>query len=401
MISSSARPYIDASVPVLREHGLTITKTFYRNMFNAHPELTNLFNMGNQANSAQQNALASAVFAYAANIDNAQALGPVVSRIVNKHASVGIKAEHYPIVGRHLIGAIRETLGDAATPELVAAWEEAYGELAKLFIAAEKNLYAQAEVSPGELRDMRVVAVHKESEDVSSFTLEAVDGQPVPDFKPGQYLSVSVTFADGRRQLRQYSLSDAPKRDNLRISVKRERAGAKTPAGQVSNWLHENVERGSIVQVTHPFGDFTPDTESSEPIVLLSAGVGITPMISALNQIAAVNPARQVIFGHAARNERHHAHQRDIEAAKAVMPNLKVITFYETPQRTSENGDGILSGLMEISKLPQWSRSETNVYLCGPIAFMKAQWHDLVEAGVPAYRLHREVFGPDLLDNLN
>ena len=106
LISASARPYIDASVPVLREHGVTITRTFYKNMFEEHPELTNLFNMGNQASGAQQQSLAAAVFAYAANIDNAAALGPVVNRIVHKHASIGIRADHYPIVGRHLLGAI-------------------------------------------------------------------------------------------------------------------------------------------------------------------------------------------------------------------------------------------------------------------------------------------------------
>jgi nitric oxide dioxygenase len=103
MISDASRPYIDASVPVLRQHGLTITRLFYKNMFKAHPELTSLFNMGNQASGAQQQSLASAVFAYAANIGNPGALGPVVKRIVHKHVSVGIRAEHYPIVGHHLL----------------------------------------------------------------------------------------------------------------------------------------------------------------------------------------------------------------------------------------------------------------------------------------------------------
>jgi nitric oxide dioxygenase len=106
MISEASRPYIDASVPVLREHGLTITKLFYSNMLGAHPELTRIFNMGNQASGAQQQSLASAVFAYAANIGNPGALGPVVNRIVHKHVSIGIRAEHYPIVGQHLLGAI-------------------------------------------------------------------------------------------------------------------------------------------------------------------------------------------------------------------------------------------------------------------------------------------------------
>lgn len=401
MVSSASRPYIDASVPVLREQGLTITRTFYNNMFKAHPELTNLFNMGNQANGAQQQSLAAAVFAYAANIDNAAALTPVVNRIVHKHASVGIKAEHYPIVGRYLIGAIQQTLGDAASAPLLAAWDEAYGELATLFIDAEKNLYAQAGVAPGELRDMRVAEVRRESDDVSSFTLQSVAGQTVPAFKPGQYVSVAITLADGRRQLRQYSLSDAPGADRLRISVKRERAGAQTPQGQVSNWIHDNVEAGSILAITHPFGEFTPDTESAEPAVLLSAGVGITPMIAVLNRIAQVNPSRHVIFGHAARNENHHAHQTDIAAAKAVMPNLQTATFYESVGDGKASGAGVHQGLMEVVRLPKWPRSETNVYMCGPHGFMKAQWVGLVEAGVPPTRLHREVFGPELLDYLN
>src|SRR6476661_6500294 len=112
MISAASRPYIDASVPVLREHGLAITTLFYKNMFAEYPQLTRLFNMGNQASGAQQQSLASAVFAYAANIGTPEALGPVVKRIVHKHVSVGIRAEHYPIVGEHLLGAIAATLGD-------------------------------------------------------------------------------------------------------------------------------------------------------------------------------------------------------------------------------------------------------------------------------------------------
>jgi len=398
MVSPAARPYIDASVPVLREHGLAITSTFYRNMFAEHPELTNLFNMGNQANGVQQQSLAAAVFAYAANIDNAQALAPVVKRIVHKHASVGIRAEHYPIVGRHLLGAIQETLGDAATAPLLAAWDEAYGELADALIAAERELYAEAGVEAGELRTVRVTEVLRQSEDVLSFALAAIDDKALPAFKPGQYVSVAVDFADGSRQLRQYSLSDTPLASQLRISVKREAGNPQAPAGQVSNWLHANVKAGDTLQITHPFGDFTPDVESNEPVVLLSAGVGITPMVAALNHIARVNPARHVIFAHAARDTTHHAHQADLAAASAVMPNLKVVRFYE--MAAQDAGRDILAGRMEAIRLPSWPRTETDVYLCGPLGFMREQWRALVAAGVPAARLHREVFGPEMLDYL-
>lgn len=389
MISSTSRPYIDASVPVLREHGVTITTTFYRNMFAAHPELTNLFNMGNQANGAQQQSLAAAVFAYASNIDNPAALAPVINRIVHKHVSLGIKAEQYPIVGHFLLGAIQETLGDAATPALLAAWGEAYGSLANLFIEAEKALYAESGILPGALRPMRVIAIHQESTEVSSITLQAADGLPAPAFKPGQYVSCAIALEAGRTQLRQYSLSDAPGSDQIRISVKRESANAAGPDGQVSNWMHDNLKVGSVLQVSHPFGEFTPDTESARPIVLLSAGIGITPMIATLNQIAKVNPGRHVIFAHAARSAEHHAHQADVAAAKAVMPNLQTITFYESEPE---------QGRMDVARLPAWPYSTTDVYLCGPIGFMQAQWQALLAAGVPVAHLHREVFGPDALN---
>lgn len=398
MVSAVARPYIDASVPVLREHGLSITRTFYQNMFEAHPELKNLFNMGNQASGVQQQSLASAVFAYAANVDNAAALAPVVSRIVHKHVSVGITAEHYPIVGRHLLGAIQEVLGDAATPALLDAWGEAYGELAAALIDAEKALYSTAGVAPGQLRDMRVVDVRDESEDIKSFVLEPVDGQAAPAFRPGQYVSVSVSFDDGSTQLRQYSLSDAPNPRTLRISVKRERRGDDHPAGLVSNWLHDNAGRGTVLQLTHPFGDFTPDTESMNPIVLLSAGVGMTPMVSVLKRIAQAHPDRQVVFAHAARDRSYHAHRAEVADAAKAMPNLRVVTFYEDGQ----DCDGVAThaGRMAIGQLPGWDRDQANVYLCGPVGFMQEQWRALIKAGVPAQHLHREVFGPELLNYL-
>ena len=386
---------------MLRAHGLAITTTFYRNLFGAHPELGNLFNMGNQASGAQQQSLASAVFAYAANIGDPAALGPVINRIVHKHVSVGIRAEHYPIVGTYLLGAIAETLGEAATAPLLAAWDEAYGALAALFIDAEKTLYANAGIAPGQTRAMRVSEVLQQGTDTRSIRFDAVDGAPLAPFEAGQYVSVTVEFADGHVQLRQYSLSDAPgvatpASGSMRISVKRERAGAQTPAGEVSNWIHDHVAVGAVLQVSPPFGEFVIDTASEAPLVLLSAGIGITPMIAALNMLAHNRSQRRVIFGHAARDAAQQAHGADIAAAKAAMPNLQVVTFYDTV----DAGSTALPGLMDVAALPAWPLSEANVYLCGPLPFMQAQWLQLVGAGVPVTRLHREVFGPDMLDHL-
>jgi nitric oxide dioxygenase len=187
----------------------------------------------------------------------------VVKRIVHKHVSVGIRAEHYPIVGHHLLGAIAETLGDAATQPLLDAWAEAYTSLAKLLIAAEAEMYSTAGIEPGETRPMRVTEVTRESENVLSIRFVPTTSKPLPPFKAGQYVSVAVDLPDGRHQLRQYSLSDAPG------------VATRQPAhlGQARRWRRDAgrrslelaaPERASrrVLQVSHPFGEFTPDTES-------------------------------------------------------------------------------------------------------------------------------------------
>lgn len=400
MLSEQSKPLIDASVPVLREHGLTITQTFYRNMFASHPELTNLFNMGNQANGSQQQSLASAVFAYAANHGNNAALAPVVGRIVHKHAAVGIRPSHYPIVGRHLLGAIAEVLGDAATPELLAAWDEAYWLLAAELIAAEARLYAHTQSGPDHRQPVRIIERHAQAEDVVSFTLEAVGGAKLADFLPGQYISVQVQLAPGVLQQRQYSLSDAPNGRTWRISVKRDAGGSGRPAGTVSNWLHDNARPGEVLLVSQPYGDFVPQLATDSPIVLMSAGVGITPMIATLNALARRNTARKVVFSHASQAASHVAHADDLERAAQLLPDFAAHVFLESGEAADFAARPARSGRMTVETFLDEEVADADFYLCGPLPFMQAQRAALLAGGVPAARIHREVFGPDLLDDI-
>ncbi|ALF86490.1 MULTISPECIES: globin domain-containing protein [Ralstonia solanacearum species complex] len=400
MLSEQSKPLIDASVPVLREHGLTITQTFYRNMFASHPELTNLFNMGNQANGSQQQSLASAVFAYAANHGNNAALAPVVGRIVHKHAAVGIRPSHYPIVGRHLLGAIAEVLGDAATPALLAAWDEAYWLLAAELIAAEARLYAHMQSGPDHRQPVRIIERRQQAEDVVSFTLEAVGGTTLADFLPGQYISVQVELAPGVLQQRQYSLSDAPNGRTWRISVKRDAGEAGRPAGTVSNWLHENARQGEVLLVSQPYGDFVPQLVTDNPIVLMSAGVGITPMIAALNTLAGQHVARKVVFSHASRTASHVAHTDDLERAARVLPDFEAHVFLESGEAAAFASRPAQPGRMTVDAFVDGTVADADFYLCGPLPFMQAQRAALLASGVPAARIHREVFGPDLLDDI-
>lgn len=398
MLSPAARPYIDASVPVLREHGLAITKHFYASMFAAHPELRNVFNLGNQASGAQQGALAAAVLAYAANIDNTAALAPVVERIAHKHASVGITPAQYPIVGRHLLGAIKAVLGEAATPDLLSAWDEAYWLLAGELIAAEARLYQSAQVSAGELRPLTVTRVQRESPGVMSYYLQTSSGASPGRFQPGQYVSVAVDLAEeGVRQLRQYSLSDAPSQPYWRITVKGEPAGESTPEGRVSNSLHAQVKQGDTLRVSAPFGNFTPlaGDAHSGPLALLSAGVGITPMLSVLNSLVAERSTRPVLFAHAALDAEREIAAREVKAAALALPNLRVVRFHEAGA-----SEEIRAGRMALEPEMLAGFEQAAFHLCGPLPFMREQWRALIARGVSPTQLHREVFGPELLDHL-
>ena len=406
MLTTAARPYIDASVPVLREHGLALTSHFYRRMFAAHPELRHLFNQGNQASGVQQQSLAAAVLAYAANIDNAAALAPVMERIVHKHAAVGIRPAHYPIVGRHLLGAIAEVLGEAATPGLLAAWDEAYWLLAGELIAAEARLYQTVGTTPGALQPLVIQRVERDGDEVLSIWLQTAEGQSPGPFLPGQYISVETILPeDGLRQLRQYSLSDAPQQPWWRITVKREDGREGAAAGRVSNWLHAQAQVGMALRCSPAFGDFHPELAGEAPLVLVSAGVGVTPMVSVLNALVAQRSTRPVVFVHAARSGRHHALRADLAAARQALPGLRTWICYEHPQDEDQLGTefdrvGRLDLRVALARLLPDGLSEADVQLCGPQAFMRAQWQALLGLQVPAERIHREVFGPELLDHL-
>ncbi|WP_053982519.1 globin domain-containing protein [Niameybacter massiliensis] len=143
MLDQKTIEIIKSTVPALKAHGLEITTHFYKTMFTNNPEVKSLFSMDKQASGEQPKALAMTVLAAAQNIDNLGALLPVVKKIGQRHVEVGIRPEHYPIVGQNLLIAIKEVLGDAATDEVIDAWGQAYGVIADVFIEVEKEIYAQ------------------------------------------------------------------------------------------------------------------------------------------------------------------------------------------------------------------------------------------------------------------
>ena len=142
MLDQKTIEIIKSTVPALKAHGLDITTKFYKNMFEQNPEVKSLFNMDKQESGEQPKALAMSILAAAENIDNLEAIMPVVKNIGAVHCNANVKAEHYPIVGKHLLATIKEVLGDAATDEVLEAWGKTYEVLAKVFIDTEKEIYS-------------------------------------------------------------------------------------------------------------------------------------------------------------------------------------------------------------------------------------------------------------------
>ena len=161
MLNQKTIDIIKSTVPVLKEHGLEITKTFYKTMFTNNPEVKEMFNMDKQESGEQPKALAMTVLAAAQNIDNLEVLLPAVKKIGNIHVNSNVKPEHYPIVGKNLLLAIKEVLGDAATEDVLNAWAEAYEVIAKVFIDVEKDMYIDQVCRDNQIHQKRIQCINR------------------------------------------------------------------------------------------------------------------------------------------------------------------------------------------------------------------------------------------------
>lgn len=390
---------VKSTIPLLESVGAEITEYFYQRMFKGHPELQHIFNMSNQRSGKQQLALFNAIAAYAKHIDNLPALTEAVERIANKHTSLNIRPEHYPIVGENLIGTLRELAGDVFTKEVEEAWTAAYGFLANIFIGKEESLYAGSAASTGGWRDarkFRLIEKRIESELVKSLVFEPVDKGPVIDYRPGQYIGIQLTIPGKEyREIRQYSLSDKPNGETYQISVKREITG--TP-GVVSNYLHDGLRLGDEVDLYAPAGDFYYQDGGQKPrssAVLISAGVGLTPMQSMVEYLAVQQGVdavqTPVYFLHACENVEQHSFKKRIRQLAESMP-LVHHTWYRSDH---DDDPTIHHGYMDLAQIEQdLPIADGDFYLCGPVAFMQFAKQQLQTLGVNVERIHYEVFGP-------
>ncbi len=422
---------VKATAPVLAEHGLQIVKTFYPRMHRENPEVAVRFNPANQvageaktrasqqetfrsdffsepaSASSQQGALTAAVYGYAANIDNLEALTPAVMRIAHKHVSLDIKPEQYPIIGNYLLAAIKEVLGDAATDEIMDAWKEAYFFLADLFITIENGLRQSSAQKSGGWDGFRPFVVARktpEAENVYSFYLEPQDGGSLPDYQAGQYTCFRVAvpgfeWAGGNIVYRNYSLSTAPGKGYFRVTIQREPGAKGNSDGVCSNYFHDHVAVGDVLNVAPPYGPFAL-VESSRPQVFIAGGMGITTMFSLFQSVVDNRLSQPIYFVQCMRNSQHHPLKQETQDLAQQGSNVTVHRCYSEPAASDRPGEDYNTrGRLNLEVLQQLlPDNDGEFYFTGPVGFMRHVRTMLHTWGVPAERVHYECYGPHAAD---
>jgi nitric oxide dioxygenase len=400
MLSDTSFPVVEATLPVVGEHIQEIARRFYRHMFEARPDLQDgLFNRGNQADGRQQQALAGSVAAFATYLVNHPEQTPdrLLSRIAHKHASLGLAPDQYQVVHDHLMWAIVDVLGDAVTPAVAAAWDEVYWLMANMLINIERGLYGAIDLTPETVwRTWRVAQRTQETRDVVTFVLERTDERAVKRSLPGQYVTVRMTMPDGVQQPRQYSLTRADDGQHRQFSVKRVRGvtspTGSTPDGEMSSLLHDHVGVGDELVLSAPFGDVVLEY-TDRPLVLASAGIGITPMAGMLSHLVKADAQRRVTLLHADDRADTFALRNQVEEDLGRLSGALFTWFLEAPE-SGERATNSFPGFMDVGAvdLPE----DAQYYLCGPLPFLQSVRSGLVRQGVAPKDIQYEVFGPDL-----
>jgi len=380
-ISPESIAIIQATAAVVAPLAQKITQAFYTNITTKHPQLFAFFNKGNQMGESQQpKALAAAIVAYASNIGDLSPLvvpGGPVEIMAHKHCALGVLPEHYPLVHEFVMGAIAEILGDAVTPEIGAAWSEAVLFLAKVLMDTEEGLYLHAEERMGGWRGLKpfvVSAIDDRADGTKTFTFREAGPPCEYNFSPGQFLTLKVDpDGDGLTAPRHYTVTSAPRDEVLQCTIK------KVGKGKVSSYMHDKVRVGDTVDLSPPFGLFTPIPTSETPVVLISAGIGVTPMVVFAKHFGKAKVALAV----------HVDKCRETHACLEVFEKegIPVQTHY-TKTSGRPQFDTFVAGIIEKVG------ASCDFYLCGPPPFMQDMQAALVKGGAKAVRL--EAFAPQI-----
>jgi ferredoxin-NADP reductase len=303
------------------------------------------------------------------------------------------------IVALDLVALLYNSLHRAATIGLQRRWQaELFSE--KLALSRLQLKRQESMGSWNGTRKFKIDRVVSECADVASFYLVPHDGKPLPAFRPGQFLTFELEIPGLRsRVVRCYSLSDRPRPDYYRVTIKRVPAPPNTPDGKpglVSNFFHSSLKAGDIVDVKAPGGGFFLDTSHLTPVVLLAGGVGITPMVSMANEIMTLTPQRETWFFFCVRNSQEHIMKEHLEKLALEQSRLKLHICYSKPNPTDVKAkDYHHEGRLDVALLKEQLPSNNfDFFMCGPGAMMSDLNEGLKAWGVAEENIHMEAFGP-------
>ncbi len=243
---------VKSTVPVLRENGVALTSYFYKRMLNNNPELNNVFNLDHQSTGRQPRALAAAVLAYAENIENPSVLAKAIEHITTKHVSLDIQPDQYAIVGENLLHSISEVLNVPFESDLIAAWKEAYMQLAGILIGVEKQKYESLAAQNGGWAGWRAFEISSidATETGKRIILKSQDAQAIPSAETGSYISVKVQVPEKEiQQPQQFTFAAAQNSEQYEIVVTPEKNHTEY---SVANILLDHYKVGDRVQVSAP-----------------------------------------------------------------------------------------------------------------------------------------------------
>lgn len=377
---------IVATAPVVAPKALDITKAFYTKMLGEHPELLAYFNPAHNVPVSihQPQALAASIVAYASNIQDLSPLlvpGGPVAAICHRHCALAIHPMQYAVVHENVMASIAKILGTAVTPEIAAAWSEAVLFLAKACIDTEESLYQMAEKRSGGWSghiEFQVVEIKDVAEGIKSFSFKPPSASPLAgqkfEFTPGQYLSLIVDpEQNGKTAPRHYTVTSPPGADFLQCTVK------KIKGGKVSTFIHEKLQVGDTVKLAAPFGVFTVEAAADEPAVLMSAGIGVTPMLNFKRALG----DKVKLSVHVDSTPGSFAYQSFFAESGPVLQK-----FTRTPGSKRPTAQALVAETLEKVG------AENNFYVCGPEAWMDEIQKELLKRG--AKKVMCEVFGSQL-----
>ncbi|OEK76178.1 nitric oxide dioxygenase [Staphylococcus saprophyticus] len=365
------------TVPLLKEKGQTITKIFYKRLFEVHPELKNVFNQTNQKKGLQSSALAMAVLAAAENIEDLTPIVPAIMPVVYKHCALQVQPEHYDIVGENLIWAIQEVTGLENNDPIIQTWIKAYGAIADAFIGLEKDIYKQ--MAWEGFKPFEVTNITEETELIKSFTVTS-NRIDLSQFIPGQYITVDISSEKlPYRAKRHYSIVDGDE-SYLTFGVRRD--VTETHEGEVSTVLHDEVTEGDILNISAPVGGFKLENIENKQL-FLGSGVGVTPLVSMFNE--AVNIGTPAIFLQSTSNAQNVAFEEKL----TTIANQSDHAQFDIHFRDED-------GFIESEQLRQYVDNETEIYVCGGNSFLKAMITELQTLGISMNHVHFETFIPRL-----